>query len=103
MAQPQGLNVPAIAVTGIVTVLLTAVIVEGVRAYYNYELPLEEARKWETIKQTTVNNLRDEQEKNIMDNTSLPIDQAMAKVAATGGQGGSGKMSATMASTRPNG
>ena len=98
MAQPQGLNIPAIAVTGIATVLLTAVIVEGVRAYYNYELPLEEARKWDTVKASTVNNLRDEQEKNIMDNTSLPIDQAMAKVVAMGG-----KMSTTMPSTRPNG
>jgi hypothetical protein len=45
MAQPQGLNVPAIATTGIVTVLLTGIIVEGVRALYAYEEPREEARK----------------------------------------------------------
>ena len=93
MAQPQGLNIPAIAVTGVVTVLLTAVIVEGVRAYYSYEVPMEEARKWETVHLTTPEKLRIEQEKHILDDTAVPIDQAMAQVAARGGK---------MPSTRPN-
>ena len=92
MAQPQGLNVPAIITTGIVTVLLTAVIVEGVRALYAYDLPMEEARKWDTVRASTVNTLRDEQEKNIQFNTSVPIDEAMKRVVANGGK---------MPSTRP--
>ena len=94
MAQPQGLNIPAIITTGCVTVLLTGVIVEGVRALYSYEEPREEARKWESVSKSTVHRLRDEQQANIMTNTSVPIDAAMAKVVSTGGK---------MPSTRPNG
>lgn len=94
MAQPQGLNIPAIITTGLVTVLLTGVIVEGVRALYAYEEPREEARKWESVKKTTVHRLRDEQIANIETNTRTPIDAAMAKVVASGGK---------MPSTRPNG
>ena len=95
MAQPQGLNIPAIITTGLTTVLITAIIVEGVRAYYAYELPLEEARKWDTVRSSTVNTLREEQMRNIHDATALPIDQAMAQVAG-------GKMPAANPSTRPN-
>ncbi|HEX8323046.1 MAG TPA: hypothetical protein VF595_03955 [Tepidisphaeraceae bacterium] len=93
MAQPQGLNIPAIITTGLVTVILTGVIVEGVRALYAYEEPREEARKWEKVRESTVNRLRDEQEKNIKFNTSVPIDAAITKVIETGGK---------MPSTQPN-
>lgn len=93
MAQPQGLNVPAIITTGIVTVILTAVIVEGVRALYLYEEPIVEAQKWNNIHERTVTNLRLEQTKNLELSTS-PIEASMAKVAATGGK---------MPSTQPNG
>lgn len=94
MAQPQGLNIPAIITTGLVTVILTGVIVEGVRALYAYEEPREEARKWNTVRVRTVDKLRDEQLKNIQFNTTVPIDAAMARVVETGGK---------MPSTRPNG
>lgn len=95
MAQPQGLNLPAIATTAVVTVILTGTIVETVRAIYAYELPREEARKWETVKHSTPQRLRDEQEMNLTTyKTSVPIDQAMTKVIANGGK---------MPSTKPNG
>ena len=95
MAQPQGLNLPAIATTAAVTVILTATIVEAVRAIYAYELPREEARKWETVRQSTPQRLRDEQHMNLTSyKTSVPIEQAMEKVVASSGK---------MPSTKPNG
>ncbi|MDB5326438.1 MAG: hypothetical protein JWM57_2007 [Phycisphaerales bacterium] len=94
MAQPQGLNVPAIITTGLVTVLLTCVIVEGVRALYNYEEPQEEARKWDNATKSTVHRLRDEQEANLKTNTKTPIDTAMASIVTSGGK---------MPTTKPNG
>ena len=95
MAQPQGLNLPAIMTTGVVTVILAGTIVEGVRALYAYELPKEEARKWDTVQKSTPHRLRDEQEMNLTSyKTSVPIDAAMQKVIAGGGK---------MPSTKPNG
>lgn len=93
MAQPQGLNVPAIITTGIVTVILTGTVIEGVRALYAYQEPIEEAKKWETVKVRTVDKLRAEQEKNLQ-LSKTPIDQAMKQIARTGGK---------MPSTQPNG
>jgi hypothetical protein len=86
MAQPQGLNIPAIITTGIVTLLSTAAFIEGVRAVYAYEEPQEEARKWNTVTKTTAQRLRDEQLDNLHKNTTVSIDSAMEKVVATGGK-----------------
>lgn len=86
MAQPQGLNIPAIITTGVVTVLATVTFIEGVRAVYAYEEPQEEARKWATVTKTTAQKLRDEQLDNISRNTTVPIESAMEKIVATGGK-----------------
>ena len=82
MAQPQGLNVPAIITTGIVSTLLIAAVIEGVYAYYNVSTDAEIARKWEAARETSVDRLRTEQ-KQAMDKT---IDAAMKKITETGGK-----------------
>ena len=86
MAQPQGLNVPVIITTAIITVVLTASIFESVHAYYNYYDALEEARKWDEVKVRTIDVIRADQEKNILFQTTIPISQAMDQVIATGGK-----------------
>lgn len=87
MAQPQGLNVPAILTTGIVGTILTMTIVEGVRAYYNHYAYQEEARKWELVRNRTADALKTEQQKNLSAaGTSLPIRDAMAQIVASGGK-----------------
>lgn len=86
MAQPQGLNVPAIITTGICTALLTGIIIEGVRALYAYEEPRENARKWHDAKQSVAHEMREQQERRIKFETNVPIDQAMEKVVQSGGK-----------------
>ena len=86
MAQPQGLNVPVIITTALITIVLTGTIFEGVHAYYNFFEQQEEARKWDLVKVKTIDKIRDEQEGNIRFNTSVPIDDAMQKAVATGGK-----------------
>ncbi len=87
MAQPQGLNVPAILTTGIVGTILTMAVVEGVRAYYNYYTKIEQANSWELVRTRTADVLKAEQKKNIsVEMTSLPIDQAMQQFVASGGK-----------------
>ena len=86
MAQPQGLNVPVIITTALVTVVLTGSIFEGVHAYYNYYESLEEAKKWDNVKVKTIDVIRADQEKNIKFQTSIPIGDAMAQVVAQGGK-----------------
>ena len=86
MAQPQGLNVPAIITVGIVGVILTAAVVEGVRAYFNYEYALETARKYDSASSTSRDRLREEQIRAIRFDTTLPIDAAMSKLVSTGGK-----------------
>lgn len=84
MAQPQGLNIPAILTTGAVGVILTMAVIEGVRAYYNYYQALEDAAKWEyrfrpsdDLKKTQLATL---------ESGSVPIGDAMKRVVATGGK-----------------
>jgi hypothetical protein len=86
MAQPQGLNVPAIITSGVVGTLLIMAVVEGVRAYNNVYTADEEARKWEEVRYRAQENLRAEQKKNLTANTSLPIGDAMKQVVASGGK-----------------
>ena len=86
MAQPQGLNVPVITVTAILTVLSTAIIMEGVRTYYLYTLDNEEASKWADIKLRTVDELRAQQQRMIHFDTTIPIDSAMTRIAGSGGK-----------------
>lgn len=86
MAQPQGLNVPVIITTAIVTVVLTATVFEGVHAYFNYYEQIEEARKWDDVKVRTIDVIKADQEKNIRFSTSIPIDDAMQQVIAGGGK-----------------
>lgn len=87
MAQPQGLNVPAILTTGIVGTILTMTIVEGVRAYYNHYLALEEANKWTLVKERTADVLKVQQQQHLSPTgTSIPIRDAMAQIVASGGK-----------------
>jgi hypothetical protein len=87
MAQPQGLNVPAILTTGIVGTILTMVIVEGVRAYYNHYAYEETARKWEMVRHRTADQLKIEQQQHLSAaGTSIPIRDAMAQIVASGGK-----------------
>jgi hypothetical protein len=86
MAQPQGLNVSAIITTGVVGVILTAAVVEGVRAYYNYEYTLETARKYESASSTSRDKLREEQIKAIRFETTVPIETAMTTLVSAGGK-----------------
>lgn len=86
MAQPQGLNVPAIITTGVVSTILIGAIIEGVRAYYNVETAAEEARKWEDVKVREIDTLRDAQLKTIKFDSTVPIDQAMQTIVKTGGK-----------------
>ncbi|MGC4030871.1 MAG: hypothetical protein QM754_03865 [Tepidisphaeraceae bacterium] len=86
MAQPQGLNVPAIVTTGICTALLTGIIIEGVRALYNYEEPREAARKWDDASKNTAHEIRSQQERKITFDTNVPIDHAMELVVQSGGK-----------------
>ncbi len=86
MAQPQGLNVPAILTTGIVGTILTMAVVEGVRAYYNYFMYEENARKWEMVRHQA-DELAKEQKLHLSEQfTSIPIDDAMARFVAAGGK-----------------
>ena len=85
MAQPQGLNVPAIITTGIVSTLLIAAVIEGVYAYYNVSTEAEVARKWDAVKETSLDRLRNEQKQAIQKN-SVPIDDAMKQITASGGK-----------------
>jgi len=98
MAQPQGLNVPVIITTAVVTTLLTGAIFEGVHAYYNVLDSQEEAHKWDEVKKKTIDQIRDDQVKNIEDpsRTSIPVydpatggagkGSAMEQVIAAGGK-----------------
>jgi hypothetical protein len=98
MAQPQGLNVPVIITTAVVTTLLTGAIFEGVHAYYNVLEAQEEGRKWDQIKERTIDKIHSDQVKNIEDpsRTSIPVydpetggagkGSAMARVIAEGGK-----------------
>lgn len=86
MAQPQGLNVPAILTTGIVGTILTMAVVEGVRAYYNHFTYQENARKWEMVR-NQADELAAEQKKHLSAaHTSIPIEDAMARFVASGGK-----------------
>ncbi|HEX8342063.1 MAG TPA: hypothetical protein VF624_14250 [Tepidisphaeraceae bacterium] len=95
MAQPQGLNVPAIILTGITAVILIATTVEGVRAYYNYTLRNEEAAKWTQGAMPLAEEVRAAQELTIKGEGRLPIGAAMQQVVAT-----KGKMPATKPSAQ---
>lgn len=87
MAQPQGLNIPAILTTGIVGTILTMTIVEGVRAYYNHYNYIETARKAEMYRINSYEPLKQEQKKHLSPEwTSIPIREAMAQIVATGGK-----------------
>lgn len=86
MAQPQGLNVPVIITTGIVSTILIGAVIEGVRAYYNVENAAEEARKWDEVKVRSIDTLRLAQVKTITSDSTIPIDQAMKTIVQTGGK-----------------
>jgi coenzyme F420-reducing hydrogenase beta subunit len=96
MAQPQGLNVPVIITTAILTTILAGTIFEGVHAYYNVVDTETEARKWDEIKEKTIDKIRKEQVGNIEFKTSIPVydpatggageGSAMAKIIAAGGK-----------------
>jgi len=87
MAQPQGLNVPVILTTGIVGTIVIMTIIEGVRAYYNQYNADEEARRWSEVHYVAREGLQAEQKKNLsVQVTSIPIDEAIKKVIATGGK-----------------
>lgn len=85
MAQPQGLNIPAILTTGAVGVILTMAVIEGVRAYYNYYNNLEEAAKWELATHRSADELR-KQQLATLESGSIPIGDAMHRIASTGGK-----------------
>ncbi len=87
MAQPQGLNIPVIITTGIVGTILTMAIIEGVLAYYNHYSYGEEARRWTEVRYQSVEALKADQQKNLgPDRTSIPIEEAMTRVVASGGK-----------------
>jgi len=87
MAQPQGLNVPVILVTAIITVILTGSIIEGVRAYYHYTEAKVEAQKWDSITATTVTVLKHQQKAALESpETTVPIESAMSEVVRSGGK-----------------
>ena len=86
MAQPQGLNVPVIITSALVTIVLTGSVFEAVHAYFNYYESLEEARKWDEVKVKTIDVIKADQEKNIRFQTSIPIETAMQKLIASGGK-----------------
>lgn len=86
MAQPQGLNVPAIILTGIVSSILIATTVEGVRAYYNYAMMRESEAKWASGAMPLHAEVRGVQVRTIKTEGTTPIDAAMKQVAANGGR-----------------
>ena len=84
MAQPQGLNVPAIITTGITTVVLVATVVEGVRANYFTE-NREIERKANGGTELLANTVKREQTL-AMERSSVTIDAAMKRVVESKGQ-----------------
>jgi hypothetical protein len=100
MAQPQGLNVPSIITTGIVGVILTMAVIEGVRAYYYRLETAEEAQKWNNIPVRDKDTLRTRQMHAMQFESKVPIDKAMQQLVQSGG-----KLPANMAkpdaTTRP--
>jgi hypothetical protein len=85
MAQPQGLNVPAIITTGIVTVVLVATVVEGVRAYYYFTENQEIERKANGGTELLANTVKREQTL-AMERSSVTIDAAMKRLVEGKGQ-----------------
>ncbi|HEY0010199.1 MAG TPA: hypothetical protein VGB55_15850 [Tepidisphaeraceae bacterium] len=84
MAQPQGLNIPSIIVTGVVTVIVLHTIVEGVRAYYLRAVNVEEEQKWSQGSQPLVVGLRKEQLPK-MESGPMPIAAAMKAIVGNKG------------------
>jgi hypothetical protein len=96
MAQPQGLNVPAIILTGVVSTILIAATVEGVRAYYFYTLSQEEAAKWAQSATPLAAEVKQAQVHTIKFEGTTPIDAAMKQVVAN-----KGAVNVTGPATRP--
>jgi hypothetical protein len=87
MAQPQGLNIPAIITTGVVGTILTMAIVEGVRAYNNYYNAIVEADQWNAVRWKDYQRLKGEQLAHLApEGTAVPIKDAMAQIVASGGK-----------------
>ncbi len=85
MAEPQGIDVPMVITTAIVTTILTGVTIEGVRAYYQVYEAQETAAKWEMHHDRNVEQLKTEQS-GLLKSSSIPIDDAMKRVIAAGGK-----------------
>ncbi|MBC7784999.1 MAG: hypothetical protein H7144_14265 [Burkholderiales bacterium] len=85
MAEPQGLNIPAIITSGVVGTLLTMTVVEGVRAYYNHYESQETANRWELDPNPTATALKVEQTRELA-GSPVPIGEAMRQIVAAGGK-----------------
>lgn len=86
MAQPQGLNVPSILTTGIVGVILTMAVIEGVRAYYYRLLASQDAISWTNIPTREKDTLRQKQLHAIEFESSVKINDSMKQLVANNGK-----------------
>ena len=106
MAMTQQANAPLIITIGAVSGLLLLVLMFGVEAWFRYEERAELDQQWSESKNEWLDTLRDGQTKHLntyafnaeSKNWTIPIAQAMEKVAAT-----EGKLSVAPPTTQPAG